>query len=107
MGTCVLAAGVGLTHYYNQLLNRLQRDLGIAVVLVAADDERGNAGAGVFQTEEGVEFRIHRLREWTVPNYYRSFRGLPRLIRELRPGVVLTGVEHLAAFTFDPRLRAA
>jgi glycosyltransferase involved in cell wall biosynthesis len=105
--TRVLAAGVGLTHYYNQLLDRLHVDLGAQVDVVAAAGDGGHAGEGVFQTEQAVSFRIHRSKEWSIPGYYRSFRGLAGLIRKLSPHIVIAGAEHLAAFALDPLIRLA
>lgn len=103
----VLFVGVGLTHYYNQVLNRLQADLGIEIHDVVAREGEGHAGAGVFQTEDDVGFHVLRLREFTLGPYYRSFHGLARAISSLRPEIVVTSPDYLKAFAFDPLLRAA
>lgn len=103
----VLFVGVGLTHYYNQVLNRLQADLGVEIHNLVALEGRGHVGVGVLETERNVEFAIHRLREVTAGPYYRSFRGLPALIRELLPQVIVAGADYLNAFTLDPFLRVA
>jgi glycosyltransferase involved in cell wall biosynthesis len=101
----VLFAGVGLTHYFNQILNRLQSDLGVEIHNLVASEGKGHVGAGVHESEHGVEFRIHRLRELVIGPYYRSFRGLPALIRKLAPAIVVAGADYLNAFALDPLLR--
>ena len=107
MALRILAVGVGLTHYYNQLLNRLQSDLGAEVDLIVASGGRGHVGEGVFQTARGIEFRTHPAREWVALGSYRSFAGLAGSIRRFRPDIVLAGAEHLPAFALEPLVRAA
>ena len=102
-----LFVGVGLTHYFNQVLNRLQSDLGLEIHNVVARAGAGHAGEGVFQTDREVDFQILRLPERVVPPYYRSFRGLGAAIRSLEPRVAVVGSDYLTAFAFDPELRLA
>ncbi|HTP25847.1 MAG TPA: glycosyltransferase, partial [Anaeromyxobacteraceae bacterium] len=103
----VLFVGIGLTHYYNQVLNRLQTDLGVEIHNVVATRGPGHAGEGVFQTERGVAFQVVRLRELVVPPYYRSFLGLAGAIRSLAPQIVVANADYLNALALDPLLRSA
>jgi glycosyltransferase involved in cell wall biosynthesis len=107
MDARILFVGVGLTHYYNQVLNRLQSDLGVEIHNVVASNGAGHTGEGVLQTNRGVDFRVVRLREFVVPPYYRSFRGLARSIWSLSPDVVVASADYLTAFAFDPLLHLA
>lgn len=101
----VLFAGIGLTHYFNQVLNRLQRDLGIEICNVVAAQGPGHAGEGVLQSREGVEFQVAPLEQLSLPFHYSSFKGLPRLLREVRPRIAVVSGELLTAFALDPLLR--
>lgn len=101
----VLFIGVGLVPYFNGVLNRLARRPDLEIVDLVAAEGPGHAGAGVYQTEAGVRFRIERLPERSPLPGYRTFRGLAGLLDRLRPQVVVVTDAYARMFLFEPRLR--
>ena len=63
----------GLPHYYNNILNRLNRVNGLEVVVVVPEVKSSTLGAGVFEKTEGLEFRLIKCEE------YKAWYGKPMI----------------------------
>lgn len=79
----------GLTHYFNRVLSRLNDGNGIEIVAITAAGKNSKIGDSVYQTIDGVNFRICQLRETNIPPFYASYAGLGRLLAAERPDVVV------------------
>ncbi|MEK7818235.1 MAG: glycosyltransferase family 4 protein [Bacteroidota bacterium] len=95
----------GLAHYYNPILNRLNKinDIDLHVLIPAT--KSSSIGAGVFEKTDNVEFTLHRLEEnkrFYGKNFFRGF--IPFLERE-KPDVVVTTWPYIFEFAFNPFLR--
>lgn len=88
----------GLPHYYNLVLNRLNRQPDVDLLVVIPRDATTNVGEGVYQTTAGVEFEICRLAEYARLRLYSSFKGLAALLWKQRPDVIVTSEIHLLGF---------
>ena len=90
----------GLTHYYNQVLNRLNALPGVEMVAVVPKESSASIGEAVHQTRKGVSFRIFELEEYSLA-FYSSFRGLRKLLLDEKPDIVIVGEFHLFTFVFN------
>jgi len=97
----VLYISNGLTHYYNLVLSRLNNEATINLVVAAPAGIGGSIGDGVYQTKEGINFRIIELREKRKLKFYSTFEGLARVLRQERPDIIITLEPYLPAFLFD------
>jgi len=100
----VLYLANGLPHYFNRVLSRMNETPGLEVVVVAPKGPGKYIGDGVFQTHQGVDFRLIELEEYSAGPFFVSFRGLASLILRERPAVIVMPEYLLTAFTLHPGL---
>ncbi len=96
----------GLPHYYNLVLNRLNQVPGLDVVVVAPANQGKNVGAGVHQTMEGIDFKVHFLEEYQTVYGKTFFKGFSGLIREEKPDVIVTIWPYVVGFVYNVPLLA-
>ena len=94
----------GLPHYYNSVLNRLNRIGDLEIVVVAPNEKGKTIGKGVHQKKEGIEFRLIQLDEYTT--FYKKpfLKGFSALLKEEKPDVIVTIWPYILAFIFVPKL---
>lgn len=97
----VLYIGNGLTHYYNLVLSRLNKEPNVDLVVVAPLGIGGSVGDGVYQTKDGINFRVIELKEKRKFKFYSTFVGLAQVLRQERPDIIITLETYLPAFLFD------
>lgn len=97
----VLYIGNGLTHYYNLVLSRLNSEPGMELIVIAPAGNGAFIGDGVYQTKEGVNFRLIELQETQKYKLYSTFKGLVGVLWQERPDVVIVPENYLRAFFFD------
>jgi glycosyltransferase involved in cell wall biosynthesis len=95
----------GLTHYYNLVLSRLNREPEVELTVVAPAMKGGHVGEGVYQTRDGVDFQVVELEEARKLGLFSTFKGLAGVLRRERPDVVIVPGCYLRAFLFDGSLR--
>jgi glycosyltransferase involved in cell wall biosynthesis len=93
--------GVGLVHYYNSVLNKMQQLEGFEVLNLVPQNTRGHIEEGVFQTRQGVEFTVHSLPEFSVTPFLRCFRAFPSFLRRVKPDIIVFTQYYLPMFIFD------
>lgn len=103
----VLYIGNGLTHYFNLVLSRLNREPGVELSVVVPQAGNSMIGDGVYQTKEGIDFNFIELPEVRRLNFYTTFVGLAEQLRQLRPDVVIAAEPYLRAFVLDLPIVAA
>ncbi|QHT70491.1 glycosyltransferase family 4 protein [Rhodocytophaga rosea] len=94
----------GLPHYYNLVLNRLNQVAGVEVVVVAPASQGKNVGAGVHQTEEGIEFKVFFLEEYQAFYGKTFFKGFKKLVRQQKPDIIVTCWPYVVGFIYNPSL---
>ena len=99
----VLYLANGLPHYFNLVLSKLDASPDMEVVVVAPRTPGRNIGAGVFQSREGIGFRLVELEEYSL-GLFSSFRGLTRLLLQERPDVIVFPEYMLLGFFLHPGL---
>ncbi|TKB74909.1 MAG: glycosyltransferase family 4 protein [Nitrospira sp.] len=97
----VLFIANGLTHYYNLVLSRLNSEAGIEVVVIAPGGRGADIGEGVYQTKDGINFKVIRLNETQRFGFCTTFEGLGGVIRQERPTVVIVFENYLMSFLVD------
>lgn len=106
----VLFVGFGLPDYVVAFLNKLDAEPNLQVVSVV-DSGKGHVAAGTHQTKKGVQFKLIELEEKIANNYtdhsYRTFVGLPELLREVRPDVLSVSGKYMQAFLHETELASA
>ena len=95
-----------MTHYYNLVLDKLSRAEGMELTLVVPLHVSKSLGDNVHQTNEGVSFRVIRLRERSLLGIYHSFHGLARLLVREKPDVIILNESYLPIFFLSLPLRA-
>jgi glycosyltransferase involved in cell wall biosynthesis len=95
----------GLPHYYNYVLNRLNR-LPDSTVKVIIPESRGSTlGKGVHESLENIEFGVIRLPEkksWYGKLYFREF---VKTIENEKPDIVVTIWPYILGFVLIPSWR--
>jgi glycosyltransferase involved in cell wall biosynthesis len=91
----------GLPHYYNLVLNRLNQVPGLKVVVVAPSNQGKNVGAGVHQTMEGIDFKVHFLEEYQTVYGKTFFRKFTQLIRQEKPDIIVTIWPYVVGFVYN------
>jgi glycosyltransferase involved in cell wall biosynthesis len=92
----------GLPHYYNLVLNKLQREMGVEVCVVVPAQKGATLGAGVFESKDGIEFNVFYQEEYTTYYGKKFFRGLKELILQEKPDVLMVNWPYQASFVFYP-----
>jgi glycosyltransferase involved in cell wall biosynthesis len=92
----------GLPHYYNLVLNKLQREMGVEVCVVVPASKGATLGAGVFESKDGIEFKVFYQEEYTTYYGKKFFRGLNELILQEKPDVLMVNWPYQASFVFYP-----
>jgi len=100
----VLYIGNGLTQYYNLVLSKLNNISEVDLVVVAPSQVSDSIGAGVYQTKDGINFKVIELAETRKLGFYNTFKGLPSILINERPDVVIVVETYLRAFMFDVSL---
>lgn len=90
-----------LTHYYNLVLSKLNSQTGLELIAVTPKTTSSLIGAGVFQTRDGVNFKVIELEEMRKFGFFTTFRGLSSVLYTERPDVVIVSEDHLRAFLLD------
>lgn len=103
----VLYISNGLTHYYNLVLSRLNREPDVDLTVIVPAQRSTHIGEGVYETREGVDFAIIELEETRRLGLFTTLRGLAGILEQERPDVIITIEYYLRAFLFDvPLVRA-
>ena len=97
----MLLAG-GLPHYYNLVLNKLQRDFNVEINVVVPKGNGATLGAGVFESTNGIEFKVHFQEEYTTYYGKKFFKGLRDLIRKEKPDILMVSWPYQVSFVFYP-----
>ncbi len=94
----------GLPHYYNAILNKLNAVEGLEVQVAVPKTNFNTIGKGVYQTSEGINFKLHFLEEFN--SYYGKpfFKHFIKLLKEEKPDILVTIWPYILGFVFYPQL---
>lgn len=97
----MLLAG-GLPHYYNLVLNKLQRDFNVEISVVVPKGNGATLGAGVYESTNGIEFKVYFQEEYTTYYGKKFFQGLRELIGKENPNILMVSWPYQVSFVFYP-----
>lgn len=92
----------GLPHYYNFVLNKLNKINNLEIAVIIPNNENSAIGKGVHQTEENIEFKVFKLTAYKT--YYKKlfFKGIKKVIDEFNPDAIVMVWPHNLALLFYP-----
>ena len=94
----------GLPHYYNAILNKLNSTENIEIHVAVPQSNHNTLGKGVYQSNEGIDFKLHYLEE------YKAYYGKPflknflKLISDEKPDILVIIWPYILALLFKPHL---
>ncbi len=100
----VLFIAGGTPHYYNLVLNKLNQFPNVEVVMVAPKGAGSTVGAGVHQTQEGIEFKLYHLEEYKTYYGKMFFRNIEQVIDNEQPNIIISNWPYTLAWIFFPIL---
>lgn len=94
----------GLPHYYNAILNKLNSEGNIEVHVAVPQSNHNTLGKGVYQTDEGIDFKLHYLEEYNT--YYGKpfLRGFLKLMIDERPDILVIIWPYILSLIFKPHI---
>jgi glycosyltransferase involved in cell wall biosynthesis len=98
----VLFVAGGTPHYYNLVLNKLNQLPNMEVVMVAPNGEGSTVGAGVHQTQEGIEFNLYHLEEYKAYYGKMFFKNIEEVIESEQPNIIVSNWPYTLAWVFFP-----
>jgi glycosyltransferase involved in cell wall biosynthesis len=94
-----------ITHYYNLVLSRLAKESGIDLVVIAPGPGGSkHVGEGVYQTKNGIDFKLVELEEQSFLRIFSRFKGLDKVILDEKPDVIISIAPYLASLKILPLL---
>lgn len=100
----IVFCGVGETHYYSLLLNRMVSDLSHEIINIIPNKGTGHFGKGVSGFKGKRLFQSLELTDINFLNSNRAFLGLTKKILSLRPDVLVVTEDYLFSTFFNPFL---
>jgi glycosyltransferase involved in cell wall biosynthesis len=94
----------GLPHYYNPVLNRLNKLPNSNVTIVIPSSEGLAIGAGVYQSDSGVEFKVHPLKEYKTFYGKSFFKNFSKYLSTEKPDIIVTVWPYIFGFVLIPGL---
>ena len=91
----------GLTHYYNLVLSKLNLESEVDITVIVPSSSSADIGAGVYQTRDGINFKVIELEESRLFGRYKTFNGLAEAIWQEKPDAVVTVGSYMHAFLLD------
>lgn len=100
----VILVAPGMPHYFNLVLNRLNRFPGLEMQVIAPDGGGQTTGKGVHQTTDGIEFKVHRLPEYKA--YYGKvfFKNFLEVVKTEKPDILIFNWPYVLSWVFYPVL---
>ena len=103
----VLYVANGLSHYFNLFLSRLNSEPGIELVVIAPIGLSADVGDNVYQTKDGVNFKVIELEEIRRFGFYTTFKGLTKALLQEKPDVVMIYGDYPRTFYLDVSIKIA
>ena len=95
----------GLPHYYNSIINRLNGNSNLEISVVIPEQKSKSIGAGVYQTEKGIDFEKISLPETKAFYGKPKLNNLTELIENKKPEIIVTIWPYVLMFLFDRKLK--
>jgi glycosyltransferase involved in cell wall biosynthesis len=94
----------GLPHYYNYVLSKLSKVEGLEIIVLIPQTKSETIGKGVFQTTEGVDFKIIETKEYKTWYGKTFLKNASKLIDEINPDVIVIIWPYILNLLLNPLL---
>lgn len=94
----------GLTHYFNSVLNRINKSDGIEIIVITPQKKGNNIGEGVYLTNQGIEFKTIFLPEKERFYHKTFFSGFYQVIKDEKPDMIVFIWPYILELVFNPIL---
>ena len=91
----------GTTHYYNRVLSKLNLEPNVEITMIIPANASDHVGAGVFQTTEGINYKLIKLEEVPFFGATSTFKGLAGVLSQEKPNIVVVIESYLYPFILD------
>ena len=95
----------GLTHYVNLLTNKINNHLDFEIIYIRPITKSVAMGEGVFETDTGARFPIVALEEKTDEYGFLYYDGLPKILEEEKPKIIMLAETHLHHLLYNEQLQ--
>lgn len=92
----------GLPHYYNYVLSKLNKVDGLEIVVVVPETKSDTMGQGVFQTTEGIDFKIIKTTEYKTWYGKTFLKNLSQIMNEVKPDALVIIWPYVLGLLFRP-----
>jgi len=94
----------GPTHYFNAVLNRLNKTDGYEIVVIAPETKNSTVGKGVHLTNQGIKFKVDFSKE--VKRLYNKvfFENFSEIIKIEKPDAIVFIWPYILELVFNPFL---
>jgi len=92
----------GLPHYYNYVLNRLNKLPGYEVKVIIPSGKSNSLGKGVHQTSKDIDFGIIELEEEKRWYGKHNFRNLTQVLKKEKPDILVVIWPYVLGFILLP-----
>ncbi|UCH65567.1 MAG: glycosyltransferase family 1 protein, partial [Ignavibacterium sp.] len=93
-----------IPHYYKWVLNQLSKVRGLNLSVVVPIGSSKNVGEGVYPDEQGVNFKVIHLKEYTAYYGKSFFKDLIVTISDENPDIIVIVWPYILGFLFFPKL---
>ncbi len=100
----ILLISNSLTHYYNQVLSKLNEDPEIELTVVIPGNGSQSVGSGVYQESSGINFKVVEVHERLLFGKIPCMFGLSEVLHREQPEIVIFVIEYSLLLALDRRL---
>jgi glycosyltransferase involved in cell wall biosynthesis len=100
----VLFTFSGLPHYYNFVLNKLNKINNLEVAVVIPDGDNKGLGKGVYQSESDIQFKVFKLPAYKTFYKKMFFKNFKSVIEKFKPDCIVMVWPYNLALLFYPML---
>jgi len=94
----------GLTHYFNSVINRINKSGIVEIVVIAPENSNNSVGKGVFLTQQGIEFKVYFKKE--LKRFYGKFffENFWDVVENEKPDAIVFIWPYILELVFNPFL---
>ena len=91
----------GLPHYSNLILSKLNLIPNLEIIVVAPKSKKTTTlGKGVYQTQEGINFKVYFLEQYKSLYKY-NFKGLVNVLADEKPDILITNFYYAFSLLYN------
>ena len=92
----------GLPHYYNFVLSNLNEVNNLSIFVITPESKGETLGKGVFQSTEGINFRLIKTTEYNSWYGKVFLKNLSKYVKDIKPDVLVIIWPYVISLIFRP-----